>query len=276
MYRPPAVSELSDQDKAELAHATFVEYHREQTRWAGTGGVIEEREGVLLHASTCDFPVGPNGMFRLDPAVPADDAVALAAAWFADRKRGWSIAVGDFDGRDAGLPDAAEAHGLFRIMDAPTLICDARVPDAPVPAGIEVREATDERGIADLVAIDDVAYRSLGMPAGVVAATLADHRRVLAPHVHTYVVYEDDVALACAQITITFGVGLVGWVGTVEAARGRGLAELVTRTVTNRGFDLGAAFVSLQASTMGDPIYRRMGYRELYRYTTYTHFVGPI
>lgn len=270
------MNELSDHDTAELAHATFVEYHREQTRWSGTAGVIEERDGLLLHASACDFPVGPNGMFRLDPVVPADDAVAIAAAWFADRDRGWSIAVGDFDDRDDGLPEAAEAHGLFRIMDAPTLVCDDRVGEPVVPDGIEVREATDETGIADLVAIDDVAYQSLGMPAGVVTATLADHRRVLAPHVHTFVVYEDEVPLACAQITITFGVGLVGWVGTVEAARGRGLAELVTRVVTNRGFDLGAAFVSLQASSMGDPIYRRMGYRELYRYTTYTHFVGPI
>jgi hypothetical protein len=47
----------------------------------------------------------------------------------------------------------------------------------------------------------------------------------------------------------------------------------VTRAVTNIGFDLGAAFVTLQASSMGEPIYRRMGYEERYRYTTHTRFV---
>jgi hypothetical protein len=31
--------------------------------------------------------------------------------------------------------------------------------------------------------------------------------------------------------------------------------------------------VTLQASSMGEPIYRRMGYEERYRYTTHTRFV---
>ena len=55
----------------------------------------------------------------------------------------------------------------------------------------------------------------------------------------------------------------------MPAARGRGLGDLVTRVVTQRAFDLGAAFVSLQASEMGEPVYRRMGYREVHRYLTF-------
>jgi hypothetical protein len=39
--------------------------------------------------------------------------------------------------------------------------------------------------------------------------------------------------------------------------------------VTNWAFDQGARAQSLQASTMGEPIYARMGYEELYRYRSY-------
>jgi hypothetical protein len=37
----------------------------------------------------------------------------------------------------------------------------------------------------------------------------------------------------------------------------------VTAAVTNRGLDLGAAWVTLQASDMGAPLYRAMGYRDV-------------
>ena len=40
----------------------------------------------------------------------------------------------------------------------------------------------------------------------------------------------------------------------------------MTAAATNAGFDLGAEFASLQASPMGEPIYRAMGYETIYDY----------
>jgi predicted GNAT family acetyltransferase len=65
---------------------------------------------------------------------------------------------------------------------------------------------------------------------------------------------------------VTHGVAGVYWVGTTPDARGRGLAELCTRAAGNAGFDLGGRIASLQASPMGEPVYRRMGYVEVTRY----------
>ena len=71
-------------------------------------------------------------------------------------------------------------------------------------------------------------------------------------------------------MSFSHGIAGIYAVGTTEAARGRGLAELVTRAVTNIGFDGGAPLVTLQASPMGESIYHRLGYRELYRYVTHS------
>ncbi len=68
---------------------------------------------------------------------------------------------------------------------------------------------------------------------------------------------------------LSHSIGGVYWVGTVPDHGRRGLGDLVTRTVTRRGFELGARFITLQASAMGEPIYRRMGFRERFRYTTW-------
>ena len=64
-------------------------------------------------------------------------------------------------------------------------------------------------------------------------------------------------------------------VGTIGAARGRGLAELCTRAAGNAGFDLGGRIAALQASPMGEPIYRRMGYVEITRYPTLVQVEPP-
>jgi predicted GNAT family acetyltransferase len=64
-------------------------------------------------------------------------------------------------------------------------------------------------------------------------------------------------------------VGLVAWVGTVEEARGSGLAAALTVEVTNKAFSRGAHTAHLQASPMGESVYLRLGYRELFSYRLY-------
>ena len=100
-------------------------------------------------------------------------------------------------------------------------------------------------------------------------------RACVAPHLQTVVAYDRDAPVAAAQVLMSHSIAGVYWVGTVDGARGKGLGDAVTRAVTNRAFELGARFVSLQASAMGEPIYRRMGYREIYRYRTHVRFAPP-
>lgn len=264
---------MTEDEMAQRCHANCIEYARESARRAGAGGELVERDGVLLYATASDFPVLANGAFRLDPATDADHLIDVADAWFAERSRGWSIGTSTWAGADADLREAAERRGLLAVMDQPGMVCDERLPEAPVPHGIEVRVLSTPDEAAAFVAMADRAYTSLGLPAGVIATMAADAAEPTPPHEITVGAYEGDALLSGAQVLFSHGIAGVYCVGTAEAARGRGLAELVTRTVTNLGFDGGAPFVTLQASPMGEPIYRRMGYRELYRYVAHARFV---
>ena len=86
--------------------------------------------------------------------------------------------------------------------------------------------------------------------------------RFLEPHIAAVVAYRGDEPVAAAMTLLSHGIAGVYWVATLAAARGQGLADVVTRAVTNRGFELGAAVNTLQASPMGESIYRRMGYED--------------
>ena len=44
------------------------------------------------------------------------------------------------------------------------------------------------------------------------------------------------------------GIGGVYWIGVVDEVRGRGIGELVTATLTNIAFEVGAPACTLQAS----------------------------
>jgi ribosomal protein S18 acetylase RimI-like enzyme len=256
---------------AEAGHRNLLEFGRHDARWQSSYEVVDE-SGVLLVAGASDFAAFNNGVFRTDDARDASEVVSRARAFFGARGRGFSLWA-RLVPEDGDLVRAAEAHGLGRLFDYPQMICRRPVTGRALPAGVELRWVVDGLGMADFAAVCGEAYATYGTPEEVTASHFGRVDRFTEPHVQSVVAYHDGAPVAAAQILSTHGIAGVYWVATVPAARGRGLAEVCTAAVTNRGFELGAANVQLQASSMGEPIYRRMGYEELYRYAFY--LAGP-
>jgi len=259
---------------AVLGHLNLMEFSREMTRWGG--GRVEERDGVLLYASGSTMPVLVNGAFRLFDHVEPDSVIKLADGFFRGVGRGYSVMARDTgDGDD--LRAACDAAGLTVFgAGGPQMVCRTRLADVAGGDGVEIRPVTTSVGVSDFASVNSRAYATYGMPEEVASAVLSRPERLLAaPNVYSVVAYLDGDPVAAAQTMLSHGIAGVYWVGTIDEARGRGLGEAVTRAVTNEAFDRGATANSLQASPMGEPIYRRMGYEELYRYTTYTRLTPP-
>jgi ribosomal protein S18 acetylase RimI-like enzyme len=89
---------------------------------------------------------------------------------------------------------------------------------------------------------------------------------MLRPHLITCLARCDGEPAAAALAILSHGIAGIYWVGTLESHRRRGLGEACTRAVGNAAFARGAAAVVLQASRQGEPVYLRMGYREITRY----------
>ena len=270
------VSPASPADVALASHCRLnhLEFCRELARWSGRVGEVAERDGVVMFATATEFPVLCNGAMRLDGSTPADRALDLADEWFAERGRGWSLITSDLGAdADADLVAAATARGLLAVGASPAMVCDSPLEPASLPDGIEARWLDEDGRVEDFVAVCDAAYQSLGMPPQVIVDLVRDPARVVEPHLRTVVLHRaGGEPVACAQLLLSHGAAGVYYVGTVESARGQGLAELATRLVTNLAFELGAPWVTLQASSMGESIYRRMGYRDLYGTATFARF----
>jgi ribosomal protein S18 acetylase RimI-like enzyme len=260
------------QELIELSDLNFAEATRELARRAG--GAVHDEDGLLLFAGNHPLPVLVNGAFRTGPqACGASDVVARANAFFAPRGRGYSVLCRAH--LDADLASAAAAAGMAQFGDSPAMVLEQRLPDVTPPAGVVVRRVESE---ADASAFGDVmglAYGTYGMPVECGPALVGTLDVLRAPHIVSFVAEVDGKIAAGAMVIVTHGVAGVYWVGTHPDARGKGLAELCTRAAGNAGFDLGARIAGLQASVMGEPIYRRMGYVEVTRYPNFVRMDPP-
>ena len=249
--------------EAIAGNLNLVEFTREDVRWQRPHTILEV-DGVMLFAGASDFPAYNNGVHRADDTTTGAEVIARATEFFATRNRGYSAWIRD-TGEDEDLRAAAEAAGLAGFGNSPQMICRERLPDRPLPENVEIRMVTDAAGAATYADVCGPAYVSLGSPEEATRSHFEGPTAMMAPHVHSAIAFLDGAPVSAAQILMSHGIAGVYWVASLEAARGRGIAEAVTRHVTNLGFDLGAKNVQLQASPMGEPVYLRMGYEELHR-----------
>jgi GNAT superfamily N-acetyltransferase len=247
-----------DSSTAELVHRNLMQVNAWMAE--GSHGTIDSADGELLFASRSSMPF-LNGVMREPPGRDAGELLERARSFFFnERKRGFVAFAwpGDPD-----LEAAALAAGMFPILDQyPEMIC--RSPLEVLPG--DIRAVKDVNDGAAYWRVCDEAYPSIGFPPGLFTDAFNPQHLLDEQRVWACVARDDDRPVACASVWLAGGVGFVGWVAAVPDARGKGLAAACTVLATNKAFDLGAEIASLQASPMGEEIYRRLGYEDLFAY----------
>lgn len=246
-----------------LGQLNVLELTREDARWQHPHEIVE-RNGVLMFAGASDFPGFCNGVRRVDDAVPGQLVVDMALEYFGARGRGFSLFSRVLP-VDDDLFEAAESAGVAVFGDSPQMICRARVPDRERPIGVTIDPIDGRNDVEHFARIGGEAYTVYGAPAESTASHFNGPNALAGPNVCAALARLDGEPMGAALILMSHGIGGVYWVAVSETARGRGIAYALTQYVTNLAFDLGAANVQLQASAMGEPVYRRMGYEELHR-----------
>jgi GNAT superfamily N-acetyltransferase len=161
-----------------------------------------------------------------------------------------------------GLAQACEDAGMVEHWRMPLMALDPIPPAAPdAPAGLEVVDV-DRSTMQDY---GDTLCASFGIPRSMIEPLL-DGRLLDAPGFFAQLGLLDGEPIATAGVFVTGDLAGVYNIGTVEAARGKGIGEAITWAAVMAGRAAGATRSILQASEMGEPVYRRMGYETPSRY----------
>jgi GNAT superfamily N-acetyltransferase len=164
--------------------------------------------------------------------------------------------------RPSNLADRLEARGL--VADGPwpgmTVATDGLIAPAPV-TGLEIRRVTGE---ADFQRYLDT-FGPILAPSEAFRQVFATGARGIgfapdAPEVHFLGLLDDEPVGTASLLTAGGAAGIYN-ITTVERARGRGIGAALTARAVGAGRERGMALATLQASTMGRPVYERLGFR---------------
>jgi GNAT superfamily N-acetyltransferase len=228
------------------------------------GAEIEAGPAWLFGAGRSSHPAISNAAFRTGD-VGAEELVARAQSFFDARGRGFSVWMRAGVPDDDDIAEAARAAGLEPVFEMPEMVLESRAEERSLPAGVELRQVEDAADADRFWQIATSAYADNGFPPEIFSY-YEDHSGLVADNAATFVAELDGKPVGIAMTIVSHGVAGIYWVGTLAEARGRGIGEAVTAAAVNAGLDLGGEVVSLQASPMGEPVYRRMGFETIYRY----------
>lgn len=224
------------------------------------GGAVERRGDELLIATPHPFPF-LNSAMRSHARDGGEALLERADSFFSERGTAYVVFATE---SDLELQASARAAGLADVMQMPAMVCRRRLEQPVAAEGADLRRVDDIAGAQAYWALCESAYQSLGFPPGVFEVFPPE--LLLHDAVDAFVADSDGEPAAAAMLVSAGGVGMVAWVATEERARGRGLGALVTIAATNAAFERGDALASLQASPMGEEVYRRLGYEEVFSY----------
>jgi ribosomal protein S18 acetylase RimI-like enzyme len=261
---------MNNDDILYLSDLNLAEFVREMARWNAESEIIEHND-LLITKSLDQFPV-TNVAVRLHRCAepPCDEAIYRVKSFY--RKYNSSFSIHIRRHADADMESVCKSEKMIKVWDNPGMMIEASIPVKALSGEIEIRQVKKSTEAADFASVAIESYKSLGMSADVGSKIFATPDRIIRPYSYLVVGYLRGIPVSSAMVLFSHSIAGIYWVGTIQNARRRGIAEACVGTVTNEAFRRGAAFVVLQASKFGEPIYRRMGFKEFTQYPWYMFF----
>ncbi len=143
------------------------------------------------------------------------------------------------------------------------MVINKPIEGQELPQGFLIKQVADHQTQKDYAQVIGKAFNKTQH---VVKNMYSNPQITKAENVKAYVVYHEYKPVAGTTIVLSGKTAGIYFLGTIEEARGKGLGSFLTAYSTNVGFEMGAESVVLQASLVGEPIYKKLGYE------TFTHY----
>ena len=227
-----------------------------------SGGSVTVEDGMILVAGTHPSPVIANVAFRdLEEPAPATGAIERIERHY-DRI-GHGVGLLSRVGPDEDLEAAAGAAGWSSVIELPVMVTTDPIVASEIDSEVTIRAADAQ---ADLDSFREVLAEGFADDEderGMVRSVFATSTSLAPPGVRAVLAFDGDRAVGAGAEYRFDDAAVVGWITVLESHRRRGIGAAITAILTNDALRDGAGLVSLQASPMGAPVYRAVGFRDV-------------
>lgn len=190
-------------------------------------------------------------------AIPPERLFALANDFFGTT--GYAITVEAAPGKPPSTLEAdLRARGWHLDEEEPALVLASLPAAPPPPPGLTILQVTTEATFADFLALSETARRWIPSLSAALDSAAA-----------LFVGYLGDEPVATSRLTCYGAVGEINGVVTVPAQRRRGFGAALTWAAIAEGTRRGCEAMTLTATPMGYPLYRRLGFAPVCTCRTY-------
>lgn len=259
------MSEPGVADDGELGRLAELDYQAWVDAFAGSPDVTVVRtDNVRYRTSPVpdDYVNGVFGTWFMPDSTDAGIAEVIAAIAGDGRPFIWTVWPSDTpaDLRARLLAAGFEDDGTGPVMAVELADVDL---DAAPPAGLVVERAHTAAEIAAVTAFLFPPTDGADAGAAVFARTLQRFADGSAPTLRLFAGRVGGEIVATSGLSILTGVAGIYAVTTAEAWRGRGFGRALTLAAMRAGAEAGMRTSVLLASELGQPVYRRIGFREV-------------
>jgi len=164
------------------------------------------------------------------------------------------------------LGDRLAHHGVVHVGKPPGMALDlADLPAMPpIPSGVAVTQVRDSEDLHIWMRTLITGYElpmEFSDPLIAIESDLLAHHA--APNRRYYLARDGETPVAASALVMSRGVAGIFAVATLPEARGRGIGGAVTAVPLYAARDAGYRVGVLQASDLGYPVYRRLGFRDV-------------
>jgi GNAT superfamily N-acetyltransferase len=175
--------------------------------------------------------------------------------------------------RPINITQSLEKHNFTTHGDGAGMAVDLHNMNEsePIPAGLEIIEAKDDKTLKAWCHVVSVAFGAPPEAEPIFVKIVKEYQEYKLP-MKFYLGLLDGKPASTSGYFLGEGVVGIYFVGTLPEFRQRGAAFAVTQKALKDGRALGYRVGILQASKMGEPVYKRMGFKEYCRVSSYTWF----